>query len=138
VNFAELGYLPQTVQVAIRTPEHSMFESPTEEAQPNPLAVVLQAGGAGEQAAAQAEAEIAPARHRDAGGRRAAAPGSAFPPPAALTAVPAGTSGPSWTIGGLSGTIVHYLTPVRARLCCMGETSQERQRGAPCDPHDPE
>ena len=108
VNFAKLGYLPQTVQVAIRTPEHSMFESPTVEVQPNPVAVVLQVGAPD---AAQAEAEIAPARHRDAGGGRATAPGIGFPAasPAALTAVPAGTAGPSWTIGGLFGTIVHYL-----------------------------
>src|SRR6516164_85124 len=47
VNFAKLGYLPQTVQVTMQTPAHSMFESPTVEAQPNPVAVVLQAGSPG-------------------------------------------------------------------------------------------
>src|ERR1700732_3693399 len=42
VSFAKNGYLPQTVQVTVRMPEHSMFESPPPDIQPNPIAVVLQ------------------------------------------------------------------------------------------------
>jgi hypothetical protein len=42
VSFAKNGYLPQTVQVTVRMPEHSMFESPPPDIQPNPVAVVLQ------------------------------------------------------------------------------------------------
>ncbi len=45
VSFTKIGYLPQTVQVSIRTPEHSMFESPPPDIQPNPVAVVLQPAG---------------------------------------------------------------------------------------------
>ena len=42
VSFTKNGYLPQTVQVTVRMPEHSMFESPPPDIQPNPVAVVLQ------------------------------------------------------------------------------------------------
>jgi PEGA domain len=42
VSFAKNGYLPQTVQVTVRMPEHSMFENPPPDIQPNPVAVVLQ------------------------------------------------------------------------------------------------
>lgn len=45
VSFTKVGYLPQTVQVTIRIPEHSMFESPPPDIQPNPVAVVLQPAG---------------------------------------------------------------------------------------------
>ena len=45
VSFTKAGYLPQTVQVSIRIPEHSMFESPPPDIQPNPVAVVLQPAG---------------------------------------------------------------------------------------------
>jgi hypothetical protein len=45
VSFTKMGYLPQTVQVSIRIPEHSMFESPPPDIQPNPVAVVLQPAG---------------------------------------------------------------------------------------------
>ena len=42
VSFAKNGYLPQTVQVTVRMPEHGMFENPPPDIQPNPVAVVLQ------------------------------------------------------------------------------------------------
>jgi hypothetical protein len=42
VSFAKNGYLPQTVQVTVRIPEHNMFENPPPDIQPNPVAVVLQ------------------------------------------------------------------------------------------------
>jgi hypothetical protein len=45
VSFTKMGYLPQTVAVTIRIPEHSMFESPPPDIQPNPVAVVLQPAG---------------------------------------------------------------------------------------------
>jgi hypothetical protein len=45
VSFTKIGYLPQTVAVTIRIPEHSMFESPPPDVQPNPVAVVLQPAG---------------------------------------------------------------------------------------------
>jgi hypothetical protein len=45
VSFTKIGYLPQTVAVTIRIPEHSMFESPPPDIQPNPVAVVLQPAG---------------------------------------------------------------------------------------------
>lgn len=81
VNFAKLGYLPQTVQVTIRTPEHSMFESPTVEAQPNPVAVVLQAGAPGRKPPPKPK----PRLHRPATATPADGvpppPESAFPPP---------------------------------------------------------
>jgi len=80
VNFAKLGYLPQTVQVTIRIPEHSMFESPVAEAQPNPVAVVLQAG-----APRKPPPKPNPRLHRPATAAPARGvpppPGSAFPPP---------------------------------------------------------
>jgi len=45
VSFTKNGYLPQTVAVTVRIPEHSMFESPPPDIQPNPVAVVLQPAG---------------------------------------------------------------------------------------------
>jgi len=73
VNFAKLGYLPQTVQVTIRIPEHGMFDSPAPEAQPNPVAVVLQAGAP----AKRLPPKPKPRLHRPS----TAAPANAAPPP---------------------------------------------------------
>src|SRR6202162_3434916 len=42
VSFAKNGFLPQTVQVTARMPEHGMFDNPPPDIQPNPVAVVLQ------------------------------------------------------------------------------------------------
>lgn len=73
VTFGKPGYLPQTVQVTIRIPEHSMFESPAPEVQPNPVAVVLQAAPAPRKEAAKPK----PRPHRPA----TATPANAAPPP---------------------------------------------------------
>jgi hypothetical protein len=78
VSFTKGGYLPQTVQVTIRIPEHSMFESPPPDIQPNPVAVVLQPAGPGPKLKKPPSTPKHP-RHKPA-----AAPGdqnSPFPPP---------------------------------------------------------
>ena len=81
VSFAKNGYLPQTVQVTVRMPEHSMFESPAPDIQPNPVAVVLQPAPASHKLAPRPK----PKPHKTAA--RASAPpppppgGSPFPPP---------------------------------------------------------
>ena len=81
VNFAKLGYLPQTVQVTIRIPEHSMFDSPAAEAQPNPVAVVLQAGAPARKPPPKPKPRLhRPATATPAGGVPPP-PDSAFPPP---------------------------------------------------------
>jgi hypothetical protein len=83
VSFAKNGYLPQTVQVTVRMPEHSMFENPPPDIQPNPVAVVLQPAPAPHKMMAPR-----PKAHKTAA--RASAPppppqqpagGSPFPPP---------------------------------------------------------
>jgi len=79
VSFAKVGYLPQTVQVTIRIPEHSMFESPPPEVQPNPVAVVLQAAPM----ARKPPPRPKPRLHRPAATPANAAPPPAGPPPAA-------------------------------------------------------
>src|ERR1700688_4605989 len=79
VSFAKNGYLPQTVQVTVRMPEHSMFENPPPDIQPNPVAVVLQPAPPPHRLAPR------PKPHKSAA--RASAPpppqpsDSAFPPP---------------------------------------------------------
>jgi PEGA domain len=82
VSFAKNGYLPQAVQVTVRMPEHSMFENPPPDIQPNPVAVVLQPAAPPHKLAPR------PKPHRTA--TRAGAPppppqqqpsGSPFPPP---------------------------------------------------------
>jgi hypothetical protein len=77
VSFAKTGYLPQTVQVTIRIPEHSMFESPAPDIQPNPVAVVLQPAGPPRKPPPK------PKPHRAAAARPnpAPPPSSAFAPP---------------------------------------------------------
>jgi hypothetical protein len=81
VSFAKNGYLPQTVQVTVRMPEHGMFDSPPPDIQPNPVAVVLQPAPQPHRMAPR------PKAHKTAA--RASAPppppppsgGSPFPPP---------------------------------------------------------
>src|ERR1700720_978431 len=78
VSFAKNGFLPQTVQVTVRMPEHGMFDNPPPDIQPNPVAVVLQP------APAQHRMAPRPKAHKTAA--RASAPppppgGSPFPPP---------------------------------------------------------
>src|SRR5271154_3684918 len=81
VSFAKNGYLPQTVQVTVRMPEHGMFDNPPPDIQPNPVAVVLQPAPPPHKLAPK------PKPHRTAA--RASAPppppqpsgGSPFPPP---------------------------------------------------------
>jgi PEGA domain len=81
VSFAKNGYLPQTVQVTVRMPEHGMFDNPPPDIQPNPVAVVLQPAPPPHKLAPK------PKSHRTAA--RASAPppppqqpgGSPFPPP---------------------------------------------------------
>jgi hypothetical protein len=90
VSFTKMGYLPQTVAVTISIPEHSMFESPPPNIQPNPVAVVLQPAGPppklkkpplkrphAHKPAAAAPAAAAPA----AGAPPPPGQDSAFPPP---------------------------------------------------------
>jgi hypothetical protein len=82
VSFAKNGYLPQTVQVTVRMPEHSMFESPPPDIQPNPVAVVLQPA-----APPPHRPPPRPRPHKAAARAGAAAPPAAsdspFPPPPA-------------------------------------------------------
>jgi hypothetical protein len=82
VSFAKNGFLPQTVQVTVRMPEHGMFDNPPPDIQPNPVAVVLQPAPPPHRMAPK------PKPHRTAA--RAGAPppppqqpagGSPFPPP---------------------------------------------------------
>jgi hypothetical protein len=81
VSFAKNGYLPQTVQVTVRMPEHGMFDNPPPDIQPNPVAVVLQPAPASHKLAPRPK----PKPHKTAA--RASAPpppppgGSPFPPP---------------------------------------------------------
>jgi PEGA domain len=82
VSFAKNGYLPQTVQVTVRMPEHGMFDNPPPDIQPNPVAVVLQPAPPPRRMAPR------PKPHKTAA--RASAPpppppsgGSPFPPPPA-------------------------------------------------------
>ena len=80
VSFAKNGFLPQTVQVTVRMPEHGMFDNPPPDIQPNPVAVVLQPAPPPHRMAPR------PKPHHTAA--RASAPpppppsgGSPFPPP---------------------------------------------------------
>jgi hypothetical protein len=80
VSFAKNGYLPQTVQVTVRMPEHGMFDNPPPDIQPNPVAVVLQP--------ALPPHKLAPKPRPRKSAARASAPppqqqpsDSAFPPP---------------------------------------------------------
>src|ERR1700719_1274093 len=66
ISFAKNGFLPQTVQVTVRMPEHGMFDNPPPDIQPNPVAVVLQP---------------APPPHRLAPRPQQQPSDSAFPPP---------------------------------------------------------
>jgi PEGA domain-containing protein len=81
VSFAKNGYLPQTVQVTVRMPEHGMFDNPPPDIQPNPVAVVLQPAPPPHKLAPRPK----PRPHKTAA--RAGAPpppppgGSPFPPP---------------------------------------------------------
>ena len=82
VSFAKNGFLPQTVQVTVRTPEHGMFDNPPPDIQPNPVAVVLQPAPPPHRMAPR------PKPHRSAARASAPPPGqqqppsdSAFPPP---------------------------------------------------------
>jgi PEGA domain len=81
VSFAKNGYLPQTVQVTVRMPEHGMFDNPPPDIQPNPVAVVLQPAPPPHRMAPKPK----PRPHKTAA--RAGAPpppppgGSPFPPP---------------------------------------------------------
>lgn len=43
VVFSMNGYTPQTIQVAVNQPEHSLFSNPPPTLSPNPVAVTLQA-----------------------------------------------------------------------------------------------
>jgi hypothetical protein len=82
VSFAKNGYLPQTVQVTVRMPEHGMFDNPPPDIQPNPVAIVLQPAPPPHKLAPKPK----PRPHKTAA--RAGAPppppspgGSPFPPP---------------------------------------------------------
>jgi hypothetical protein len=81
VSFAKNGYLPQTVQVTVRMAEHSMFESPPPDIQPNPVAVVLQPAPPPHRLAPKPK----PRPHKTAARAGAPSPpppgGSPFPPP---------------------------------------------------------
>ena len=81
VSFAKNGYLPQTVQVTVRMPEHSMFENPPPDIQPNPVAVVLQPAPPPHRLAPnRSRSRIGPPRG-PARRRRQPPGGSPFPPP---------------------------------------------------------
>jgi hypothetical protein len=78
VSFNKAGYLPQTVQVTVRIPDHSMFESPPPDVQPNPVAVVLQPA---------ATAHKPPPKKLKTH-RAAAAPAAPVPPPPGASPFP--------------------------------------------------
>jgi hypothetical protein len=78
VSFTKAGYLPQTVQVTIRIPEHGMFSSPPPDVQPNPVAVVLQPAPT----AKKPPPPKHPRPHRAAAVPAGAAPAGGAPPPA--------------------------------------------------------
>jgi hypothetical protein len=82
VSFTKMGYLPQTVQVSIRIPEHSMFESPPPDIQPNPVAVVLQPAGP------PPKLKKPPLKRPRPHPAAAAAPAGAAPPPGQDSAFP--------------------------------------------------
>src|ERR1700722_5915936 len=81
VSFAKNGYLPQTVQVTVRMPEHGMFDNPPPDIQPNPVAVVLQPAPASHKLAPRPK----PKPHKTAARAGAAPPpppgGAPLPPP---------------------------------------------------------
>jgi len=81
VTFAKTGYLPQTVQVTIRIPEHSMFENPAPDVQPNPVAVVLQAAGPPKKPPPKLKPKVRPPAATPASAAPAPAGASPFPPP---------------------------------------------------------
>ena len=85
VSFAKNGYLPQTVKVTVRMPEHGMFDNPPPDIQPNPVAGGAAAGPAAASDGAQAEA----ASDRRPG-QRAATPAAQQP---AWVAIPAAAPG---------------------------------------------
>ena len=135
VDFALNGYTPQTIQVSVHEPEHSLFSSPPPDLVPNPVRAILQA--APPPAPQNREAEIAKRRGEtpagyastaidrrsrapvgtDAGQRLSATPASGLPLALPCTAgdavnrrLPAGTFPERfWTIRALSGTIAAYL-----------------------------
>ena len=82
VSFAKNGYLPQTVQVTVRMPEHSMFENPPPDIQPNPVAVVLQPAPPPRRMAPRPKAHKTAARaSAPSPPQQQPAGGSPFPPP---------------------------------------------------------
>jgi hypothetical protein len=81
VSFAKNGYLPQTVQVTVRMPEHSMFENPPPDIQPNPVAVVLQPAPAPHKPPPKMMRPHHTASRAAAPAPPPPPPGASFPPP---------------------------------------------------------